>query len=226
MEINNPQDKFTKTGQVVSNPGYTVISFANEAMDDLVAYGKQVQATFSTLPQRDQDKLALLPKSSFHITILGLFKERDQGTDKWPAFLPKTYSRQKIKQALLQRFNQVAKPQNIKMQVAGLIPQAILLEPSDVDSYHRLGNYRRQLADAFQLPLEEDYQFHMSLSYLLGEESSAIADICQQLEGECLKLEPFLLPQPDLAFYEDMLAFHPLFNTDTYSGGNHASSDY
>ncbi|MHA6603085.1 DUF1868 domain-containing protein [Aerococcus urinae] len=219
MEINNPQDKFTPNGQAISNPGYTVISYANEGMKEVVAFGEKIQTAFTDLPQSDQDKLALLPLSSFHITILGLFKERDQGTDKWPAFLPHTYSRQKIKQALVQRFEQVVKPQNIKMKVTGLIPQAILLEPSDVDSYHRLDNYRRQLADAFQLPMEEDYQFHMSLSYLLGEKSAELAALCQELERELLKVEPFLLPQADLAFYEDMLAFYPLSQSEAQVGG-------
>lgn len=210
MKSFNPKGKFTTRGEVLAFSGSSIISFMDQNTQTLVEVGKMVQNEFSK--QSFYNKMVLLPTNTFHITVLGLIQECYR--DTWPSYIPKNASISEANRLLYERFIQVKSPSNIQLEVVGLVPQAILLNPVNKEDKYKLNYYRQSLQRQLELELDvEPFQYHMSVAYVVDElttnERVLLDYYCDKLYLKMDPLPRFTLPKIQFTYYEDMLNYYP-----------------
>lgn len=165
-------------------------------------------------------QFALLPPSSYHVTLM----EGVCDTVRNPGCWPRDLSTQACLADCNQSFDTKLRsaPQSLiapfRMRIDGWrhLENGISLRaiPADVNEEHRLRSLREYLAETLQLrhPNHDNYEFHISLTYSLryftGEEEGRITALLQKVGS---KLPEFIeLGPPELCTFNDMFAYRHL----------------
>lgn len=172
-------------------------------------------------------KVALLPPSSYHMTVFGGANDRPRRRESWPADLTLDMPIAACSQAIGERLRdfdpQLTLP--IRMRVdpeQRPEPGRALvfhLLPFDDAENARLRGLRDRLADRLKIrgAGHEGYRFHISFGYPLAWFDSAEQaafertwrDWATRLAARCPEI---LLGAPEYCTFEDMFAFHRLFH--------------
>ena len=176
------------------------------------------QATFG-------GKFALLPQSSFHMTVMELLCDQVRAAERWSAQLALDASLPASDTFFLERVPAIPAPDGLSMRVTGLFHRdnlMLTLQPATTDTAAALRDYRAAVASAtgVRFPDHDSYGFHLSLAYRLvhldSAEEAALAELCRrwlprlQAEGASIAL-----PRPLLTCFDDMTSFVPMAERHT-----------
>jgi hypothetical protein len=209
--------KFHPDGTPQRFPGNTIICFV--APDSqLGAAAQAFQQALHAAPFGS--KFALLPPSSFHITVMELLCDEARTPERWSALLPLDAPLAAADAFFLERVPRIAAPRDSTVRVTGIAHPDNLwltLEPADEATAVALRAYRNAVAEAtgVRFPDHDRYRFHLSLAYRLieldADEEAALAALARswvpQLQAAGASIA---LPPPVLTGFDDMFRFVPL----------------
>jgi hypothetical protein len=208
-------EKFHADGSVRAFPGVTIISFATP---DMPIYQAGERLQHALMQQPYGHKFALLPPSSFHMTVFSLVCYERRSSDEWTDQLPLDTPMEEADAFFLARATTVPAPQQLRMCMTfvGGWGMSFRLHPADEATYLALRGYRTAIARAtgVRYPDHDTYEFHLSLAYILqyltDDEYQAYANFRYEA-GERLRAEigVFTAPAPVLTFFDDMFRFVP-----------------
>lgn len=206
-------EKFHEDGSVRQYPGSTVICFADPD-SALYQAGITVQDALSAQPFGH--KFALLPPSSFHMTVFSLILDARRVLPLWSVFLPVDTPLKQMDQFFIERVAAVDPPDNFRMCLTYIGGKGLSfrLSPADEGTYEALRDYRGRISEVtgVRYPDHDTYEFHLTLAYnlivLTDDENRAFAEWKLKL-GEALRCEVgvFDTGAPQLTFFDDMFAF-------------------
>ncbi|MCC4609994.1 DUF1868 domain-containing protein [Xanthomonas campestris] len=181
---------------------------------------------YRELPEhRFATKFALLPPSSYHVTLLGGVNEIDRVRGPWPSDMARDVALSEINAAFLSRLAQrTAAPLsacNFAVNPATARTGAndnllIPLKPADEQTAQRLETVRHALMTLTRLqrPDYTNFQFHISLAYLCETLHPAEQADYRAAVGHWLKrlaaAGPITIPRFHFCTFADMYAFRTL----------------
>ncbi|KAH6611563.1 hypothetical protein Trco_001583 [Trichoderma cornu-damae] len=210
--------KFTPGGALLPFPGNTVI--CHLAQDSplfqalLGLYDSLKGQSFASL-------YALLPPTSWHMTVFEGISDKLRRPGMWPAGLPPGAPLEDCTAFVHSRLEEfdLGDDAPFRMRIEGFEPLldgiALKVVPADGPEERRLRGLRDRISERLltRHPGHEGYSFHISLSYMLrflGEEDHR--NISSYLEGWRSKLpDTFELGAPEFCVFDDMFAFRRLF---------------
>lgn len=215
-------EKFTTDGVAKRHRGST---FVAHVVPESRSYqlGERIQ---SDVRERGLgDHFALLPPSSFHMTVYPGLKGRefDGEEARWPDWLKAapdmTTAVVMMHDRLRENFDSIPRLRDLRMTPTHVydlgISLTIGLEPADqkmADSLHEFRSALCAVLEARDINLES-YRYHCSLGYRLTAPEHT-ADVNQDLATRytewAQELEIFELERPAFNVFDDMLAFPPL----------------
>ncbi|RFU25269.1 hypothetical protein B7463_g11069, partial [Scytalidium lignicola] len=213
--------KFEPDGTVIGFAGNTVLSRIRPAsslhavLSDI--HHKLLQSEFASL-------FAVLPPSSYHVTLMEGICNSNRSTASWPRDLSIQASLAECNELFRKKLNLASHvtratcATSFQMIIEGWRPLengiSLRVVPATPTDASRLRLFREYLSDSLQLrhPKHESYDFHISLTYSLQyfsqDEEKRILALLQKL-GE--NLPRFIeLGLPELCTFDDMFAFHHL----------------
>jgi hypothetical protein len=208
-------EKFHEDGSVRSYPGVTVISFADPP-SAIYQAGVQLQTELAALPYGH--KFALLPPSSFHMTVFSLICDQRRSKDEWSSRLPLDVPLAEADQFFLDAVLPIAPPPHFRMVMTfiGGWGMSFRLSPADEKTYFALRTYREQLSRATGVRYLDHatYEYHLTLAY--GLRTLTEAEYEHYLDFRTRRGDPlrseigvFVTGTPLLTYFEDMFAFVP-----------------
>lgn len=218
--------KFAPNGQVLPFPGNTIVCHlpqqgTNSAVfEELLDFYRMAPWT-SFAP-----KLALLPPSSYHMTIIGGATDSGRTEGKWPIGIPLDAPIEECNRIVGERLRRAELPEMCPIRMR--IDQAdsgydgntlrIPVEPIDDAEFERLEGLRSAIARAIGIPapVPGTYQFHITLGYLIrpfeaAEEQEAL-EVLADWKQRVVRASPSIsLGIPEYCTFEDMFAFRRQF---------------
>jgi hypothetical protein len=214
--------KFHADGSVRAFPGNTIVCHLPADGPARMAL-MRVYDRLAALPARWH---ALLPPSSWHMTVFEGVCDQIRDPVRWPADLPLDAPLAACTDLFAARLRAVrfgiAGP--IRVAVGGVIAVhggflGVTLEPADPEQHLRLRSLRDRLSAVLGLrvPVHLGYRFHLTLGYqidwLTPDEQRAMAEVCHAATAHLLEAAPvFELPVPSFCTFDDMHAFPTLFD--------------
>lgn len=209
--------KFTRDGQPCPFAGYTII--CPLALDAPLS---QVASAFqATLRQQPWGTcFALLPPSSFHMTVMDLVCDQVRTSERWSAYLPLDASLATLATFFLERVPPLSPPAHRTMQYHSIFHVdhlGLLLDPADAACAKALRAYRDAVSHAtdVRVPDHTSYRFHMGMAYRLfaldASEEAELARLCAAWHPQFQAVGSQLaLPLPVLASFADLTCFVPV----------------
>lgn len=214
--------KFGADGRVLPFAGNTVICHLPQQGENSGTFDAMLDIYRDVPAHRFAQKIALLPPSSYHMTVFGGANDRPRTRASWPADLPFDMPIDECNGVLTERLKrsglQIALP--IRMRIdpdqhpengKALI---FLLQPADDGERAKLARLRDQLGDVFKIhaPDAAAYRFHISLGYPIAWFST---DEVRELEQAwarwvrviAAKSPVITLGAPEYCTFTDMYAF-------------------
>lgn len=212
--------KFHADGTVRAFPGNTIVCHLPDDGPARTAL-MQVYDRLAALPAR---RHALLPPSSWHMTMFEGVCDQIRDPVRWPADLPLDAPLAACTDLFAARLRAVrfgvAAP--IRVAVGGVIAVhggflGVTLEPADPEEHLRLRTLRDRLSAVLGLrvPVHLGYRFHLTLGYQINwlepAEQLALSEACRAATAHLLEAAPvFTFGVPAFCTFQDMHAFHPL----------------
>ena len=205
--------KFYADGRPRTFAGNTIICFVSPE-SHIFHLGEWVQTQIRELPYAH--KFALLPPSSFHMTVMELLCDEVRLPASWTPWLPLDAPLAQTDQFFINALADMPPPAAMRLRFREVAPYnfAIYLEPADRETDQALRTYRDQVAEATGVRFadHDSYQFHISLAYRLIELTEeeeegltqTLAHLSRHLHDDFGIFQP---PAPQLAFFEDMFHF-------------------
>jgi hypothetical protein len=214
--------KFHADGSVRGFPGNTVLCHLPAEGPARTAL-MQVYDRLAALPAR---RHALLPPSSWHMTVFEGVCDQIRDPVRWPADLPLDAPLAACTDLFAARLRAtrfgIEAP--IRVAAGGVIAVhggflGLRLEPADPDEHRRLRSLRDRLSAVLGLrvPIHVGYGFHLTIGYqidwLTPAEQLAMAEVCRDATAHLLEAAPiFTFGVPEFCTFEDMHAFRTLFH--------------
>jgi hypothetical protein len=168
--------KFNADGSVKEFIGSTFVGHVGQQGEDFAVFDTllNIYREFPTLPFAS--KVALLPPSSYHVTVFVGLNEPDRNTPRWPAGVADDLSQPAATQKHLSllraqpRLNnsvfefEMGDPPPLRIEGAPNIP----LRPADAATARRLAAVRNDLAQltGIRRPDHDSYQYHLTIGYI------------------------------------------------------------
>ncbi|MEO5304350.1 DUF1868 domain-containing protein [Corynebacterium sp. c25Ua_47] len=171
------------------------------------------------------EHFALLPPSSFHMTVYPGLKGREfEGEeDRWPDWLKAaptmTAAAGLMYCRLRENSHQIPELPELRMRPTGVydlgISLTVGLEPADDDMAVALNHFRETLRDLLEAKDKDldSYKFHCSLGYRLTDPeltSNVNRELSELYTSWAKELNILELERPAFNVFDDMLAFPPL----------------
>ena len=223
--LSRPADvgrKFHADGAVRGFAGNTIVCHLPDAGPAHAAL-MQVYDRLAALPAR---RHALLPPSSWHMTVFEGVCDQIRDRDRWPADLPLDAPLAACTDLFAARLRAtrfgITAP--IRVAMGGVIAVhggflGVRLEPADPDEHQRLRSLRDRLSATLgiRVPIHRGYGFHLTLGYqidwLTPEEQIALSEACRAATAYLLEAAPIItFGVPSFCTFADMHAFPTLFD--------------
>ncbi len=208
--------KFYADGTVRPFPGNTLLCMLDPAAP-VFARVAWVAEQFAAHPFARH--FALLPPSSFHMTVMDLLCDEVRDPAHWSRLLGTEVSLAESDAFLMQAVITVPAPPTFQMEYTSLSTEGgvrLNVAPANDATHRAIRGYRDAVAEVtgIHLPTHEAYGFHISVAYRLmepeaGEDAaiaawvSAVDPVLRETFGR------FDTGQPHLAFFDDMARFVP-----------------
>ena len=164
-------------------------------------------------------KFALLPPSSFHMTVFEGVCDQVRNPERWPNQLDIGTPLNKVHRFFSDHLEYLSAPPSVTMAIKDIFyhPTIALCGATATDNVN-LRQFRDLLANTLGLrtPDHAEYQFHITLGYTLyqldnNEKKQAAADIKALLSLPEVRDFQFELPDPEFCHFEDMGRFNRQF---------------
>lgn len=209
--------KFHADGSVRHFPGNTIICFADPVGQ---AYQDAAWVQHELLKTSYNHKFAMLPPSSFHMTVFDLLCDDVRSPDKWSSKLALDATLIETDEFFINAIQHIPAPDNFRMTFQhlnlGTNGLSLYLKPIDDAMNQLIRGYRDQLADAtgVRQPNHDAYAFHLSLAYRIlqttDEEEAQLIELADRINARLSdSFGVFDTGQPTLTFFDDMFAFLP-----------------
>lgn len=218
--------KFAANGRVLPFSGNTIVCHLDQ-QGDLSKPFEVLLDFYRDAPTRNyMSSIAVLPPSSYHMTILGTATDTSRQPDKWPSGIPRDASIADCSRIIGERIQRasIEKLSSIRMRVddsaSGYDGNTLRmpLVPVDKQEARKIQLFREQLSNVAGLPsvARTDYQFHVTLAYVVKPfGSSELAQSRTDLEALKARLAKscpeITLGTPEYCTFDDMFAFHRQF---------------
>jgi hypothetical protein len=215
--------KFEPDGRVRTFSGNTIICHLGQQGPYFATFDR-VLDIYRDIPRHYfARKLALLPPSSYHMTIIGGATDQGREGGAWPELIPKDAPIEKCNEIIAERLKEVRvnHPMPIKMVIdleRATNPVSIPLRPLNDQMARDLAVLRDRLAEAMKLRFKDHdhYQFHMTIAYQIAwfdaDEQRAYQDARSQWFLKLVQACPVIeLGAPEYCVFQDMFAFERRF---------------
>jgi hypothetical protein len=214
--------KFNADGTVRDFAGNTFIGHVGQQGEDFAAFDRLLDVYRDAPRYSFAAKLALLPPSSYHITIFGGMNEADRGTVRWPATLAPDISLMAANRSWLEKLRARARMSDATFSFELNPPPPHMLEgaphiplrPADDATALRLAKLRDDLSrlTGIRRGDHDQYQYHLTFGYLYKHLTSAQADDLQRATALWMANMPrrFRISGVQFCSFRDMYAFQIL----------------
>jgi hypothetical protein len=169
-------------------------------------------------------KAAMLPPSSYHMTVFGGADDLGRGPGQWPEDVPRDLPIAECNRLMAERlksFNlETALPIRMRIDTSDPAPDANTLKmrllPLDSAENAKIRKLRSRLSDCLKIKSSSDYGFHSTLGYwvtnLSPSEQRECHDTLKSWQDRVAALCPVInLGAPEYCTFRDMFAFNRLF---------------
>lgn len=209
--------KFEADGSARMFPGNTVLCF----VEPQSPIGRAATAFGTEIGQQPWGaKWAMLPPSSFHMTVMDLLCDQVRSPKRWSSQLVLDADLRDTDVFFGARVPALPVPQQLVMRVDAIDSRdgiLVMLEPAEAATDKALREHREALAQAtgVRAPDHDTYRFHISIAYRLivldEAEEASLAALCGAWEGRLRAAGGRIeLGAPELCFFDDMTRFVPL----------------
>ncbi len=229
--------KFDANGHVIRFAGNTVICHLPQQGPNSAPFGVMLDYFRAAPGFSFAHKVALLPPSSYHMTVIGGANDIGRNPKTWPSGIAIDASIDDCSRIVGERLRAASLPpvHRIRMKVdaddTGFDGNTlrIPLEPQDKAELDLLEDLRAALAVAigFPAPARGTYQFHMTLAYLTApfsdaEKQDAVSGLAM-FKRRMIERAPIIkLGTPEYCTFDDMFAFkRQLYLGQTSEGEGH-----
>jgi len=208
--------KFNSDGTPIKYPGNTVIADVGK---ENPAYAVLHQISSRLRQVKFNDCFIFLPENSYHVTIIRGMNDNVRKSGFWPPELALDTPMDQVDDYFATAAGAVPVSADIRMKFVRLQINGddvrVCLKPADMEQEQLLKDYRSQVAQrlGFQLPGHDEYIYHVTMAYILKLPGSEYQHQLHEIEesiNSCLREQDcFYLSRPCLAYYNDMMQFHP-----------------
>ncbi|WP_082662734.1 MULTISPECIES: DUF1868 domain-containing protein [unclassified Sphingopyxis] len=218
--------KFFPDGRVHPFAGNTIICHLDQQGPRSSPFDTMLDI-YRELPGRNYArKLALLPPSSYHMTLFGGATDANRAPGQWPRDVPADASIAECNRIVGERLRTgpVASPAEIRMKVdtsdSGYDGNTlrIPLAPRDAAEAETLSALRDSWSDVVGVrsPRHDEYQFHITIGYLIRplsprETRDALADMASWKARMTSRSPIIEFGRPEYCTFDDMFAFKRQF---------------
>jgi hypothetical protein len=211
--------KFEADGSARRFPGNTIIRHVDPG-SALMAALTMAHEEFRRVD--DGRRLALLPPSSYHMTIFEGVCDQVRTAARWPVDTPADLALDELtarfRATLAELRHGCALPFRLRAvpPIAKWGPLVLALEPADDAENRKLRGLRNRLADALRLrtPDHEDYAFHITLAYAVDwpDEAldAALREAYARLADQANQDGGVSFGAPEFCVFDDMTEFRRL----------------
>ena len=207
--------KFNGDGTVRGFRGNTVISFVapESPLGRCAGRARGVIEASGVAPG-----LTFLPPSSYHVTVIRLVCDEDREPTKWSSHLDLHCPLQDVDAFMAGAMASIHPPAPIEMRYHAMSAHDVVsieLKPASAASEASLTSYRDAVAEVTGVRHDDhdDYVFHLSLAYrvrpLNSTERVELAEALSTAHVQLVGVATFILPAPELTFFDDMFEFRP-----------------
>jgi hypothetical protein len=215
-------EKFTADGRVAPFAGNTVVCHVPQQGPDAACFEAMLEGYRQAPVEAGLRKVAMLPPSSYHMTVFSGANDRTRQKGDWPAYVPADASMRDCDVAVADRVARlrlgIDLPIRMKVDpVQGpLVGDALQIKllPLDASEAAKLATARAAFAAAYDLKASrpEPYRFHISMGYALEKLSAAEAEEAQKVVVKWAELvsrrSPYIaFGAPEFCSFEDMFHF-------------------
>lgn len=218
--------KFYPNGQVRPFAGNSIICHLPQQGEHANAFDAMLDVYRDAPAHRFLRKVAVLPPSSYHMTIFDGANDHSRKPGGWPADLPPDLPVEACNRAMADRLGNfdlgIKLP--IRMRVDPMQSPAngramiFRLQPVDDAENAKLRGLRDRIADVvrYRAPNHDKYQFHVSFGYPVawfddGEDRDFQRTWLRWAGQIARKCPEIVLGAPEYCTFEDMFAFHRQF---------------
>ena len=219
--------KFDADGRVLGFPGNTIICHLPQQGVEAACFDALMNVYRDAPRHGFTRKVALLPPSSYHMTVFGGANDHPRMAQSWPADLPLDLPMDQCNRITADRLRQasIRCPLPIRMRVDPAQnpmngqPLTMRLLPLDDDEGAKLATVRHAISRATQIPLGklDTYRFHISIGYSTGwltqAENTEFVSVFNNWSLQVAARVPVInLGAPEFCVFEDMYAFHRILS--------------
>ncbi len=209
--------KFFENGDVRTYPGNTVVA---DVTPECPAYDVMVSLHQMVIDYGLDSHQILLPKDSYHMTVIRGVNDQVRKDTHWPTDLAKDAPMTDVDDYITAAVTRVPMPQKMRMKFDEVILNEgdikVLLLPADEEQDRILREYRDAVARSIGLflPKHDEYRFHITLSYTRviaeGEDAVRMEKMLEEMNRRIQGQPDIEITAPYMAYYNDMLAFSPV----------------
>lgn len=218
--------KFTADGRVMRFAGNTVICHLPQQGPAASCFDALMDIYREAAGHAFVQKVALLPPSSYHMTVFGAANDSDRRPRHWPTGVASDAPISVCSKVLADRLrgfkSETTLPIRMRVDLAEPAaderPLTLRLLPHDSAENARLRKLRDRLAQAIgiQTPDHDKYRFHITLGYLVAwltpDENEAFRSRMRDWREMVAARAPTIeLGAPEFCTFDDMFAFHRQF---------------
>jgi hypothetical protein len=208
--------KFYVDGSVRRYPGNTVVA---DILPGCPAYDVMATLRQWVMDEGLAEYMILMPEDSYHMTLFRGLNDQVREAPYWPAALPKDTPMTKVDDWVSAAVEKAGLPGPARMKFDSIrvskTCMIVRLQPADEEQNRILRQFRDRGAENVGVffPKHENYTFHITLAYTRIVPEGAAAEKLEALKEKInayLATQPeFYTAQPYMAYYDDMLRFHP-----------------
>ncbi|MDE8650708.1 DUF1868 domain-containing protein [Novosphingobium album (ex Liu et al. 2023)] len=215
--------KFYPDGRVHPFAGSTIICHLPQQGEHAACFNSILDIFREAPRHRFMRKVAMLPPSSYHMTVFGVANDQSRKRESWPADLPLDMPLEAVNRALVERLRsfELGNILPIRMRVS---PQqspengrtlVFHLQPFDDAESAKLRRLRDRLANVLKIqsPGHDSYEFHISFGYPISwfdaTEEREVKRIWPEWANRIASRSPEIaFAAPEYCTFDDMFAFH------------------
>ena len=208
--------KFYEDGSVRRYPGNTVVA---DILPGCKAYEVMSQLRQWVIDAGLDDHLILLPEDSYHMTLFRGLNDQVRREPYWPEALPKDAPMTQVDDHVSTAVEKAGLPGPVRMKFDRVNVSRncmiVHLQPADEEQNRILRQFRDRGAENVGVffPKHDQYIFHISLAYVRivpeGEAAERLEALKEKIDAYIATQPEFYTAQPYMAYYDDMLRFHP-----------------
>jgi hypothetical protein len=208
--------KFYEDGSVRRYPGNTVVA---DILPGCPAYDVMSRLRQWVIDEGLEEYLILLPEDSYHMTLFRGLNDQVRTETHWPSVLPKDAPMTAVDDHVTAAVEKAGLPGPARMRFDRVSVSKncmiVCLQPADEEQNRILRQFRDRGAENVGIffPKHETYTFHISLAYVRivpeGEAAEKVEALKEKINAYIADQPEFYTAQPYMAYYDDMLCFHP-----------------